>query len=253
MKLLTDIRLLFWRKMKETLRNPIYMLNSLLTPIIYLVLFAPLLRKLVGVPGLTPDDILNVFVPGLLVIIAFFGGLFVGYNMIDEVRNGVVERFRVTPTSRFALLAGRVLRDMVNMLVIVTVFVVISVPFGFRPNVAGFLLFVPLLCLMLITTSSFGNALGLILRDEDRLSPIVQGINLPILLLSGMLLPMELAPAWLQALAHINPAYYAVEAGRLLVAGHLTDARVLGAYLFMVPMTVLAVWWATRAFRNAIA
>jgi ABC-2 type transport system permease protein len=247
-KLLTDIRLLFWRKMKETLRNPIYMLNSLLTPIIYLALFAPLLRKLVGVPGLNSGDILNVFIPGLLV-----GGLFVGNNMIDEVRNGVVERFRVTPTSRFALLAGRVLRDMVNMLVIVTVFVVVSLPFGFRPNVVGFLIFVPLLCMMLITTSSAGNALGLLLRDEDRLSPIVQGINLPILLLSGMLLPMELAPQWLQVLAHLNPAYYAVEAGRVLVAGHITDIKVAEAYAFMLPLTVLTVWWATRAFRKAIA
>ena len=253
MKLLTDIRLLFWRKMKETLRNPIYMLNSLLTPIIYLALFAPLLRTLVGVPGLNGGDILNVFIPGLLVIIAFFGGLFVGYNMIDEVRNGVVERFRVTPTSRFALLAGRVLRDMVNMLVIVTVFVVVSLPFGFRPNVLGFLLFVPILCMMLITTSSAGNALGLLLRDEDRLSPIVQGINLPVLLLSGMLLPMELAPTWLQVLAHINPAYYAVEAGRVLVAGHVGDIKVAEAYAFMLPLTVITVWWATRAFRKAIA
>lgn len=253
MKLLTDTRLMFWRKMRETLRNPIYMLNSLLTPIIYLILFAPLLSRLVGVPGLTPNDVLNVFVPGLLVIIAFFAGLFVGYNMIDEVRNGVIERFRVTPTSRFALLAGRVLRDMVNMLFTVAVFMVISLPFGFRPDYAGFLLFVPLLCFVLITTSSFGNALGLILRDEDRLSPIVQGINLPILLLSGMLLPMELAPTWLQVLAHLNPVYYAVEAGRVLVAGHLYDIKVAEAYLFLVPLTIVAVWWATRAFRRAIA
>ena len=249
MKVLVDIRLMFVRKMKETLRNPIYILSSLLTPILYLALFAPLLKNLI--PNTT--NVLNVFVPGLLVIIAFLGGLFVGYNMIDEVRNGVVERFRVTPTSRFALLAGRVLRDMVNILVIVTVFVLISLPFGFRPDLAGFFVFIPLLCMMIITTSSFGNALGLILRDEDRLSPIVQGINLPVLLLSGMLLPMELAPTWLQVIAHFNPAYYVVEAGRLLVAGHITDIKVGEAYLFMVPLTILVVTWATRAFRNAIA
>jgi len=253
MKILTDIGLLFWRKMKETLRNPIYILTSLLTPIIYLALFSPLLKKLVGVPGLTTGNVLNVFIPGLLAIIAFLGGLFVGYNMIDEVRNGVIERFRVTPTSRFALLAGRVLRDMVNMLVIITVFAVIAIPFGFSPNVAGFLVFVPLLCLLLVTTSSFGNALGLLLRDEDRLSPIVQGINLPILLLSGMLLPMELAPTWLQVVAHFNPVYYIVEAGRVLVTGHILDAKVGYAYLFMIPLTIVTVWWATRAFRKAIS
>jgi ABC-2 type transport system permease protein len=253
MKLLTDIGLLFWRKMKETLRNPIYILTSLLTPVIYLALFSPLLKGLKGVPGLDAGNVLNVFIPGLLAIIAFLGGLFVGYNMIDEVRNGVVERFRVTPTSRFALLAGRVLRDMVNMLVIITAFVIISIPFGFSPSVVGFLVFVPLLCLLLITTSSFGNALGLILRDEDRLSPIVQGVNLPILLLSGMLLPMELAPTWLQVVAHFNPVYYIVEAGRLLVAGHVLDVKVGEAYLFMVPLTIVTVAWATRAFKKAIA
>jgi ABC-2 type transport system permease protein len=253
MKTLTDIALLFNRKMRETLRNPIYILTSLLTPILYLALFSPLLKKLVGVPGLNANDALNVFVPGLLAIIAFLGGLFVGYNMIDEVRNGVIERFRVTPTSRFALLAGRVLRDMVNMLVIITVFAVISIPFGFSPHVVGFVIFVPLLCLLLVTTSSFGNALGLLLRDEDRLSPIVQGVNLPILLLSGILLPMELAPSWLQVVAHFNPVYYIVEAGRVLVAGHLTDVRVGEAYLFMVPLTIITVAWATRAFRKAIA
>jgi len=249
MKVLTDIGLLFWRKMKETLRNPVYIMSSLLTPILYLALFAPLLKNLM--PGTV--NVFNEFIPGLLAIIAFLGGLFVGYNMIDEVRNGVIERFRVTPTSRFALLAGRVLRDMVNMLVIIAVFVVISIPFGFSPDVVGFLVFVPLLCLVLITTSSFGNALGLILRDEDRLSPIVQGVNLPVLLLSGMLLPMELAPTWLQVVAHFNPVYYIVEAGRLLVAGHVFDVKVGEAYLFMVPLTILTVWWATRAFRKAIA
>ena len=249
MKILTDVGLLFWRKMKETLRNPIYIMTSLLTPVLYLVLFAPLLTKLMP----STENVLNVFIPGLLAIIAFLGGLFVGYNMIDEVRNGVIERFRVTPTSRFALLAGRVLRDMVNMLVITTVFVVISIPFGFKPDWLGFLVFVPLLCLVLITTSSFGNALGLLLRDEDRLSPIVQGINLPILLLSGMLLPMELAPTWLQVVAHFNPVYYIVEAGRALVNGQIMAAKVGEAYLFMVPLAILTVWWATRAFKKAIA
>jgi len=253
MKLMTDIRLLFWRKMKETLRNPIYMLTSMLIPIVYLALFSPLLKKLTGVPGFSSGNVLNVFIPGLLVIIAFLSGLFVGYNMIDEVRNGVVERFRVTPTSRFALLAGRVLRDLVNMLFIVIFFTLISLPFGFNPHLWGFLILLVLLSLLLITTSSFGNALGLILKDEDRLSPIVQGINLPILLLSGMLLPMELAPKWLQVVAHFNPAYYAVEAGRLLIAGHIFYAKVGEAFLFLVPLTIIVVIWATRAFKKAIS
>lgn len=252
MKILHDIRLLFWRKMMETLRNPIYIIVSMLTPVVYLLLFSPLLKKL-SIPGYTSKDILNLFVPGLLVIVAFLSGLFVGYTMIDEVKTGVIERFRVTPVSRFALLAGRVLRDLVNTLVIVIFFTLVAIPFGFHVHILGYIVLLILVAMLLITTSSFGNALGLILKDEDRLSPIVQGINLPIILLSGMLLPMVLAPTWLQVIAHFNPAFYAVEAGRLLVAGHVFRAQVGEAFLFMVPMTVIVVAWATKAFNNALS
>jgi len=253
MKMLTDIWLLFKRKMLETLRNPIFIIISMTTPIVYLVLFAPLLNKLVGVPGFSTGQVLNTFIPGLLVIIAFLNGLFVGYTMIDEVKNGVLERMRVTPTSRFALLAGRVLRDLVNMTVVVILFALIAIPFGFNLNVPGFLVELVLLWMILICTSSFGNALGVILGDEDKLSPIVQGINLPIILLSGMLLPMELAPTWLQVIAHFNPAYYVVEAGRVLARGEFLNWKVAYAFMFMVPLTVLVVWWATRTFQRSVS
>jgi ABC-2 type transport system permease protein len=252
MKLFRDIGLLYKRKLMETLRNPIYIAMSMLTPILYLVLFSPLLKKLVGAPGLQ-TDVFDTFVPGLLVIVAFLNGLFVGYGIIDEIRNGVIERFRATPTSRFAILAGPVLRDMTNVLVIVTLFTVVSIPFGFHLHVVGWLITLVLICLLIVTTASMGYGLGLILQDEDRLSPIVQGINLPILLLSGVLLPMELAPAWLQFIAHFNPVYYAVEAARVLCAGTIWDAKVGYAFLFMVPLTVLAVAWATRAVRRVVA
>ena len=116
MKLLRDIGLLYRRKLMETLRNPIYIVMSMLTPVLYLILFSPLLNKLVGTGG--TRSVLDLFVPGLLVIVAFFNGLFVGYGIIDEIRNGVIERFRATPTSRFAILAGPVLRDTTNVLVI---------------------------------------------------------------------------------------------------------------------------------------
>jgi ABC-2 type transport system permease protein len=253
MKLFRDIGLLYKRKLMETLRNPVYIAMSMLTPILYLVLFSPLLKKLVGVPGLQAPDVFDIFVPGLLVIVAFFNGLFVGYGIIDEIRNGVIERFRVTPTSRFALLAGPVLRDTTNVLVIVTLFTVVSIPFGFHLHIFGWLVLLVLICLLIITTASFGYGLGLILKDEDRLSPIVQGVNLPILLLGGVLLPMELAPTWLQVIAHFNPVYYAVEAARVLCAGTIWDAKVGYAFLFMVPLTVLVVAWATRAFRRVVA
>jgi len=139
------------------------------------------------------------------------------------------------------------------MTVVVVFFVIIAIPFGFDLNVPGFLVELVLLAMILITTSSFGNALGVILGDEDKLSPIVQGINLPVILLSGMLLPMELAPKWLQVIAHLNPAYYVVEAGRQLQAGNILSAKVAYAFMFMVPLTVIVMVWATRTFQRSVS
>jgi ABC-2 type transport system permease protein len=253
MKTLRDTGLMFRRKLMETLRNPIYIIMNLMTPVLYLVLFAPLLSKLTNLPGMTDGNLMNEFVPGLLVMVAFLNGLFVGYDIIDEVRNGVIERFRVTPTSRFALLAGRVISDMFNTLVIVNFFTLIAIAYGFKVHVLGYILLQVILCMVIIITSSFGNAIGLILKNEDRLSPIVQGVNLPVILLSGMLLPMELAPAWLLYLAHLNPAYYAVEAGRLLASGIILDAKVGEAFIFLTLLSVITVRWATHVFNRDIS
>jgi len=253
MKIFNDIRLLYIRKVLETARNPIFIFTSMMTPILYLALFSPLLKKLAGAPGFASGDVLDVFVPGLLVIIAFLNGLFVGYGIIDEVRNGVIERFRVTPTSRFALLAGPVLRDLTNVIIIVSLFTLIAIPFGFHVHLTGFLILLLLVGMLIITTSSFGYAIGLILKDEDRLSPIVQGLNLPILLLSGMILPMSLAPWWLQIIAHFNPVFYCVEAGRLLAVGHIFERPVAEAFAFMIVLTAATLFWATRTFSRAIS
>jgi ABC-2 type transport system permease protein len=251
MKIFRDIRLLFGRKLKETLRNPVYIFMGITSPIIYLALFAPLLKNFAGTRGFPTDNILSVFVPGMLAMVAFFNGIFAGWGIIDELRSGVIERFRVTPCSRFAILAGPVFRDLVGMLFQTLLFVLIAIPFGFRINPVGLILLYILLALLLSLTSSLTNALGLITKSEDKLAPIIHGINLPVMLLSGMLLPMNLAPTWLKVIAHFNPVYYVVEAARDLSAGSLFTPVVGEAFLILIPLTVFVMWWATGVFRRA--
>jgi ABC-2 type transport system permease protein len=84
-------------------------------PILYIVLFGPLLEPLAGQLG--SANAYQIFVPGILVQLGIFGALFVGFGLIAEWRAGVIESQRVTPASRTALLLGRVLRDVVVLLV----------------------------------------------------------------------------------------------------------------------------------------
>jgi ABC-2 type transport system permease protein len=82
---------------------------------------------------------------------------------------------------------------------------------------------------------------------------VVTGLQLPLTLLAGVLLPLSLGPGWLQGLAHANPMYYAVEAARDLGAGNLTSATVAEGFGVMGTAALLAIWWSTRAYRRAMA
>eukprot|EP01132_Coremiostelium_polycephalum_P000011 gene11-16_t len=252
MNMLQEINLLFRRKLLEIKRNPIFMFMSVTTPLLYLSLFAPLLKNLNFGPLFPTDNVLMGFVPGMLVLVAFGGGMFVGFGIIDELRSGVIERFRVTPISRFSILAGMVLQNVVVTLASNLFFILIALPFGFRINLVGLPVLLVLLSLLICTVTSFSYAIGLITKSEDKLAPIVHGINMPLTLLSGMMLPMSLAPTWLKTLAYLNPLYHVVEASRYLAIGELTHVSILQAFLVMIPVTLITMGWSTRVFTKAV-
>src|SRR5262249_58571504 len=93
-------------------RHPLSMVVGFMQPIAYRLLFAPMLKTaLEPVGARTYADAYRVYVPGLLVILVLLSGLFVGLGLLAELRAGIIERARVTPVSRFALLFGRALAE----------------------------------------------------------------------------------------------------------------------------------------------
>ena len=250
MSFVLQTALFFRRKLLETLRQPVWVITGLSTPLLYLALFAPLLHALPGVPH---GQVLDIFVPGILALMAFGAGMGAGWAVIWEVDSGVTERLRVTPASRFALLLGPVLRDIVMFAVPAVVVIVVAVPFGFHAHWAGLAVLLVLLALLTATTSAWSSALGITLRQIGSLAAVVTGLQLPLTLLSGILLPLSLGPVWLRALGHVSPLYYAVEAARDLAAGSITTASVGVAFGVMAATAALALWWGTSSFRKAMA
>ena len=88
MKILHDTRLMFVRNMQHTLRSPVFVFVSMFQPLMYLILFMPLLNGLHNVPGLSAGITVEVFIPGLLVLQALFGAAFVGFSLIDDIKTG---------------------------------------------------------------------------------------------------------------------------------------------------------------------
>lgn len=252
MKLTREIRLLCWRKVLETVRAPVWLFMGLTTPLLYLVLFAPVLRQLVGGPGFQHGSVLDVFIPGILCLMAFGAGMGAGWIVIAEVQTGVIERLRTTPVSRFALLMGSVLRDTIMFLIPALIVIAVAIPFDFHPNIGGTAFLLILLCLLTATVSAWSAALGITLRDIGSLAAVVTGLQLPLTLLSGILLPLSLAPTWLRGLAHVDPLYYTVQAARLLSTGTVASWTVAVGFLVTAALTWLTLTWATRTYRRAV-
>jgi len=244
--------LFFRRKLLEILRQPVWIITGLSAPLLYLALFEPLLKSLAGGAGFPSGQVLEVFVPGILTLMAFGAGMGAGWVVIWEMDSGVIERLRVTPASRLALLLGTVLRDIVMFAVPAVVVIVIAIPFGFQARWGGLALLLLLLAMLTAACSASSSALGIGLKQIGSLAAVVTGLQLPLTLLSGILLPLSLGPGWLRVLGHLNPMYYAVEAARDLAAGTITTAAVGIGFLVTGTAAALALWWGTRSYRQAM-
>jgi ABC-2 type transport system permease protein len=253
MKTVTDTRLLFHRSTVQMLRNPIWLFVGFSTPILYLLLFTPLLHSLPGVRGFPTGSVLQLFLPGILSLLAFASGSSAGFGTIFELQSGLIERFRVTPASRLAILIGPILSGLVMMTVFDTVVVAVGAAFGFGLHWLGLAVLAVLLWLLAAMMAAFSTATALVTKDISSFAAVINGINLPILLLAGVLLPISLGPLWLRVLAHLNPLYYLVVASRALALGHLGAASVWQAFAVLVPLCGLVLVWATRVFRQAVS
>lgn len=252
MKLLTDIRLLTWRRSLQLLRNPVWLFVSLTVPLLYLALFTPLLKDLPAAPGLG-GDVLDEFLPGILALLAFTSGANAGFGTLFELQAGVVERFRVTPASRLALLLGPLVSGMLSMFVFDLVLIVVGVLFGFHVHIAGLLVLAVLLALFYLTFAAFSTAIALLTKEITAFAAVVNGINLPLMLLAGVLLPISLGPGWMGVLAHFNPLYYLVEAARTLALDSFSSDTVWQAFAVLTPLCAISLTWATRVYRRAVA
>lgn len=246
--LLHDTALIFGRYARQTLRSKFAMLFGVLMPLLYLVFFGPLLTE---VPLGSRGSSWQVLVPGLLLQLGLFGAAFSGFMIILEKNNGVLERMRVTPVSRLALLLGRVLRDAALFVFQAVLLVLAAVLMGLRAPLAGILIGFVFVALLTVSLASLSYALAMNVRTPQEFGPTVNALTMPSMLLSGLMLPMTLAPGWLDVLSHFMPFRYLVDAVRDAYLGSYATTSMLYGVLVALTLTALSVTVGTRVFQKA--
>jgi ABC-2 type transport system permease protein len=250
---LREATIVFNRQFRMNLRNPAWVLIGIMQPVLYLVLFGPLLKPLVGQFGTSSDNAYTFLVPGLLVQLGMFGAFFAGFGLIAEWREGVIEAERVTPASRSALLVGRLMRDLLQLLVQALILVGLGYAMGMRGSVSGVVLGIVITLLVGGACAAASNALALTTKSEDVMAPVINVVMMPILLLSGILLPMTIGADWLKRISDFMPFRYIVDAVRDVFAGEFGASTVMWGTGWAVVLFALAMWWGASVFRKETA
>jgi ABC-2 type transport system permease protein len=242
--------IVFRRQIRMNLRNPAWVFIGVMQPVLYLLLFGPLLKPIVdSFPG-GSENAYTFLVPGLLVQLGLFGAFFAGFGLIGEWREGVIEAERVTPASRTALLVGRLLRDVVQLFVQALILIGLGIWLGMRASFWGVVVGIALTLLIGGACAAASNALALTTKSEDVMAPVINMVMMPVLLLSGILLPMTLGPLWLERVSDFMPFRWIVDSVRGTFAGEVATNTMLWGVAWALGLFVLAVWWGTAVFRK---
>jgi ABC-2 type transport system permease protein len=245
-----DSSIVFRRQIRMNLRTPAWVLIGVFQPVLYLLLFGPLLKPLVAqFPG-GADNAYTFLVPGLLVQLGLFGAFFAGFSLIGEWREGVIEAERVTPASRGSLLVGRLMRDELQLFVQSLILVLLGLAIGMRGSFGGIVLGIVITLVIGGACAAASNALGMATKSEDVMAPVINIVMMPVLLLSGILLPMTLGPDWLKRVSDFMPTRWITDAIRDVFAGDVANGTVLSGSLAALVFLGLAAWWGVSTFQK---
>jgi ABC-2 type transport system permease protein len=248
-----DTGAVFTREILVVLRDPFSLIFSLLQPLVFLGLFGPLLDGMLGAGGIEGESALQWFLPGVLVMIAIFGTGMVGGNLLYELMTGAYERILATPLDRSSILVGRALKEFAPLVVQALLITVVAIPFGLTFYPLHVLVGLLILGVFGIGLGALSYALGLAAKGREWVFwGVQQSVIFPLLLLAGMMLPLESGPGWMQALSKGNPLTYIVDAERALFTGVMWDADVAWGIVAAIATCAVGLWVGIRAVMRSI-
>jgi ABC-2 type transport system permease protein len=240
------------RHLRELWRQPWFVGVTLVQPVIWLLLFGALFKKVVEIPGFQGHSYIAFLAPGVVVMTALFNSAWSGMALISDLDRGVTARFLVTPVRREALIAGRILKEGVMVMIQSLIIVVLALIDGatFPGGAGGVIVLFVVAAVLGATFAGLSNGFALIMRQEEALIGAVQFIALPLTFLSTTFLQPNLMPGWIRSVSDFNPVNWAVLAGRGATSASPDWGVVLSRTGFLAALLALCMVFATRAFRS---
>jgi ABC-2 type transport system permease protein len=240
------------RLLRSLMRRPAYLAITLVQAVVWLPLFGSLFHSISTVPGFVDNDYIDYLTPGVATMSVLFSAGWTGIRFIDDMETGVMERLLASPTRRWAVVGGTLANQAVLVAVQVALVVLLGWALGahLRSGVPGVLVLIVVAVTLSAAVAALSDALALVVRRREALIAAANFLVLPLTFLSTAMMPAGLLPGWIRAVAHYNPANWAVTASRGAIAANPDWPSVLWNLLGLVALAALAWAVAVRAFRG---
>jgi ABC-2 type transport system permease protein len=239
------------RDLRNLLRQPWYVALTLMGPMIWLLLYGALFKRIVEIPGFGGGNYIDYLAPGIVVMSAMMSGGWSGMGVIQDLERGVIDRFLIAPTRRGSMIAGRLAQQAVVTVVQSVIIVLVALALGahFAGGVAGVAVLIALAVLLGSAFGALSNGIALLARREETVIAAVQFVQLPLTFLSSVFIAATLAPHWIRDIARVNPLEWAAAAGRSALAADVDWGLVASRAGYLAAFAIASAWFATRAFR----
>jgi ABC-2 type transport system permease protein len=240
------------RYLRAFVRQPAWVAIALVQPVIWLLLFGALFKRVVEIPGFEGSSYIAFLTPGVAVMTAVMSTGWNGMGFIEDMRRGVLDRVLVSPVWRGALNAGSLLYAVTTLALQVLIIVGIGLAAGasFHNGVGGVAILVLVASLLGGSIAALSNGLALVAKQRETLIGAVTFVTLPITFLSSTFMQANLVPGWVHSIARFNPVNWAVEAGRSATSAG-TDWSLVGSRIGLLAALLLVCGTvATKAFRT---
>ncbi len=216
MGFLRDTWYLLLRLLWATVRMPVFVLISIVQPILWVLLFGQLFNKVTTIQGFGASSYVQFLAPGISIMTALFGAAYSGMGMLADIDRGVLDRLLATPVARGALIAARILHSAFQVVIQAALILIVSCLLGARPQggLPGLLTLFLAAALLGGAFAAFSNALALAARKQELVIAVMNFVVLPTTFLSSMIMSRNLMPPWIRTVSLFNPVNWAVTAAR---------------------------------------
>jgi ABC transporter DrrB family efflux protein len=247
----SDTLVIAKRSLLRIPRQPDLLVAFTIQPVMFVLLFVYVLGGAIQTPGF---DYVDFLIPGIIVQSMVFGGFVTALGLAEDLKKGLIDRFRSLPMASSALLTGRTFADIATNVTQLAIMIVVGlvVGFNFTTSIPEILAGIALCLLVGYVFSWVFAFIGLVASSPEAANGYGFTIIFPLTFVSSAFVPIDSMPGWLQPVAEANPVTFMVDAVRALFLGTPAGNSIWGTLVWCIVIVGIFAPLSAWRYRRAV-